>query len=187
MARKIDTSTIQGYAEMSVEDKLKALEGFEYEDNTAELERLKNSVSKANGEAAEWKRKHNELLSEEDRAKAEREEEQKKILEELETFRRSDRISKHKVSLMSNGFSEKNATEAAEALEAGDTARFYAVQKSHIEEVQANLKKELLGGTPTPPNGAGTSVMTKAAFLNLDSKAQAEYIALHPNWSNELK
>ena len=187
MAKKIDTSLIQGYDQMSVEDKLKALEGFEYEDNENELERLKTSVTKANGEAAEWKRKHNDLLSAEEREKVEREEAQKKMLEELEAFRKSDRISKHKVSLMANGFSEKNATAAAEALEAGDADKFYAVQKSHIEEIQATLKQELLGGTPTPPNGAGTTAMTKADFLKLDSKAQAEYIAMHPNWSNELK
>ena len=37
---KIDTSKITGYAEMSAEDKLKALEAFEYEDNAAELEKL---------------------------------------------------------------------------------------------------------------------------------------------------
>lgn len=55
---KIDTSKITGYAEMSAEDKLKALEAFEYEDNAAELEKQKAAVSKANSEAAEWKRKH---------------------------------------------------------------------------------------------------------------------------------
>ena len=43
---KIDTSKIPGYADMSAEDKLKALEGFEYEDNAAEVERLKNANSK---------------------------------------------------------------------------------------------------------------------------------------------
>lgn len=61
---KIDTSKITGYAEMSAEDKLKALEAFEYEDNAAELEKQKAAVSKANSEAAEWKRKHNALLGE---------------------------------------------------------------------------------------------------------------------------
>lgn len=53
---KIDTSRIEGYADMSTEDKLKALEGFEYEDNAAELSRQKNAISKANSDAAQWKR-----------------------------------------------------------------------------------------------------------------------------------
>ena len=50
---KIDTSKIEGYAEMTPEQKLAALEGFEYEDNSAELEKQKNALSKANSEAAE--------------------------------------------------------------------------------------------------------------------------------------
>ena len=71
---KIDTSKITGYAEMSAEDKLKALEAFEYEDNAAELEKQKAAVSKANSEAAEWKRKHNALLGEDEKKKQEQEE-----------------------------------------------------------------------------------------------------------------
>ena len=70
---KIDTSKITGYAEMSAEDKLKALEAFEYEDNAAELEKQKAAVSKANSEAAEWKRKHNALLGEDEKKKQEQE------------------------------------------------------------------------------------------------------------------
>ena len=49
---KIDTSRIAGYADMSLEDKLKALEAFEYNDNASELEKQKAAVSKANSEAA---------------------------------------------------------------------------------------------------------------------------------------
>ena len=41
------TDRIAGYAEMSAEDKLKALEALEEADNSAELERMKNAVSKA--------------------------------------------------------------------------------------------------------------------------------------------
>ena len=43
---KIDTSKITGYAEMSAEDKLKALEAFEYEDNAAELEHDQRCMAK---------------------------------------------------------------------------------------------------------------------------------------------
>ena len=54
---KIDTTKIEGYADMTAEQKLAALEAFELPDNnSAELERLKNAVSKANSEAAEYKK-----------------------------------------------------------------------------------------------------------------------------------
>ena len=76
---KIDTSKIKGYAEMSLDDKLKALEAFEYEDNAAELEKQKAGVSKANSEAAAWKKKHNELLSEDEQQKQQQAEDIRKL------------------------------------------------------------------------------------------------------------
>ena len=60
---KIDTSKITGYAEMSAEEKLAALEAFEIEapkSGTDETEKLKAALSKANSEAAEWKRQFRE-------------------------------------------------------------------------------------------------------------------------------
>lgn len=56
---KIDVSKIEGYAEMTAEQKLAVLESYEYNDYSGEVERYKNAASKANSEAAEWKKKHN--------------------------------------------------------------------------------------------------------------------------------
>ena len=52
---KIDTTTIEGYADMTAEQKLAALEAFEYEDNSAEIEKLKKNLSKANSERGRQK------------------------------------------------------------------------------------------------------------------------------------
>ena len=60
---KIDTTKITGYAEMSAEEKLKALEEFEIvipKPDTDEADKLKAALSKANSEAAEWKRQFRE-------------------------------------------------------------------------------------------------------------------------------
>ena len=72
---KIDITKIEGYDKMTPEEKLAALEAFEYEDNFSELEKYKNAASKANSEAAEWRKKHNALLSEEEQKKQANEEE----------------------------------------------------------------------------------------------------------------
>ena len=58
---KIDITKIEGYDKMTPEEKLAALEAFEYEDNFSELEKYKNAASKANSEAAEWRKKHNSM------------------------------------------------------------------------------------------------------------------------------
>ena len=49
---KIDTSKISGYSEMSIDDKLKALESYEYDDNLSEVERYKNAVTKTSAEVS---------------------------------------------------------------------------------------------------------------------------------------
>lgn len=97
---KIDTSKITGYAEMSAEDKLKALEAFEYEDNAAELEKQKAAVSKANSEAAEWKRKHNALLGEDEKKKQEQEEKFANMEKELSELREAKRVSEFKAKFI---------------------------------------------------------------------------------------
>lgn len=85
---KIDASKIEGYEEMSVEEKLAALENYEYEDNSSEIEKLKAVISKANSEAAEWKKKHNALISEDEQKKQAAEEELQALREQVESMNR---------------------------------------------------------------------------------------------------
>ena len=69
---RIDTQKIEGYADMTPEQKLAALEGFEFEvqqQDPAEIQRLKDAVSRANSEAADYKKQLRAKLSD-DEAKA---------------------------------------------------------------------------------------------------------------------
>lgn len=150
---KIDTSGIVGYAEMSVEDKLKALEGFEFEDNIRELERLKGAVSKANSEAAAWKKKHNELLSEEERQKLERAEKLAEMENELVELRKSKTVSDYKAKLMSQGYDDALAEETALAMVDGDTAKVFANQEKFLSEYTKKLNAERLKNVPKPTPG----------------------------------
>ena len=76
---KIDTSKIEGYESMTAEQKLAALEAFEYNDNAEELEKQKAAVTKANKEAAEHKRKLQEKQSDEEKKAQEEAEERERI------------------------------------------------------------------------------------------------------------
>ena len=56
---KIDVSTIDGYADMTAEEKLAALEAFEFDDHSSELadlEKYKDATTKATKEASEYKK-----------------------------------------------------------------------------------------------------------------------------------
>ena len=71
---KIDTTMIEGYETMSAEDKLKALEEYEFETpapkENDEVTNLKAALSRANSERAEWKRQFREKQTEAERAEA---------------------------------------------------------------------------------------------------------------------
>ena len=179
---KIDTSTITGYADMSPEEKVKALEALEYEDNTSELERYKNAVTKANKEAAEWKKKHNELLSEEDRKKAERDEEVQAMREELDNLRKDRKKSEYKAKFIAEGYEEALAEESAEALLDGDYEKFFAQHKKFLDAHDNNVKAGLIGQRFDPPaggNGEG-GLMTKEKFAKLSPKERFEFSEQHP-------
>ena len=154
---KIDTTQIPGYAEMSAEDKLKALEAFEYDDNAAEVERLKGAVSKANSEAAGWKKKHNELLTEDERKKQEDADALANMKKELDELRKDKTISEFKAKLIAQGYDEALASDTAQAMADGDTAKVFANQGKFLEDYAKKVKADAMKKTPKPPAGDDSS------------------------------
>lgn len=164
---KIDVTKIEGYESMTPEQKLAALEAYEYDDNLAELERYKNATSKANSEAAEWKKKHNQLLSEEEQKKIATEEELASIKNEVETLRKDKAIASNKAKLVALGYDESLADETAAAIVSGDTEKVFANQKKFLDLKEKALRKELLEDTPSPAPGAGGNTLTKDDFKKM--------------------
>lgn len=177
---KIDASKIEGYDTMSVEEKLAALENYEYDDNLGELERYKNAVSKANSEAAEWKKKHNALISEDEQNKLAAEEELNSLREKVEAMEREKTISEHKAEFLALGYDEDLANESANALANGDTAKVFAIQRKFIEAHDKVLKTELLKGTPTPPAGNGSDTMTLEKLKGMSIADRYEFSVSNP-------
>lgn len=154
---KIDTSKIEGYAEMTPEQKLTALEGYEYEDHSEELERQKAAVTKANGEAAEWKRKHTALLSEDEKKKQEDADKLASMEKELAELRKGKVVSDYKAKFVAQGYSEELADETAKALADGDMTKVFANQQKFLADYAKGVKAEALKGTPKPPAGGSST------------------------------
>ena len=158
---KIDTSKITGYAEMSAEEKLKALEDFEIEapkDNSAEVSNLKEALSKANSQAAEWKRQFREKQTEQERAEAERVEREKAVEEELRGLRRDKAVSGYVAQCLALGYDKDLALRAAEAMADGDAATVLACQQDFLDNKKKELEAVALGKQPPitpgkPPKG----------------------------------
>lgn len=154
---KIDVSKITGYAEMTAEEKLKALEEYEFEapkDNSEEVKNLKESLSKANSQAAEWKRQFREKQTEQERAEAERAEREKAVEEELAGLRRDKAVSGYIAQYLSLGYSKELAMKAAEATADGNAAGIMECQQEFLEVKKQELEAAALNRQPTITAGS---------------------------------
>ena len=157
---KIDTTKINGFAEMTAEEKLAALEAYEFEapapakDND-EVSKLKTALSKANSEAADWKRQLREKQSEQERAEAERKEHEAAVEEELKTLRRDKTVSGYLAQCLALGYGKELALKAAEAMADNDAAAIIACQQEFLEiktkEIEAAALNKQPGLTPGAP------------------------------------
>ena len=189
---KIDTSKIEGYAEMTPEQKLAALEGYEYEDHSEELERQRAAVTKANGEAAEWKRKHTALLSEDEKKKQEDADKLASMEKELAELRKGKVVSDYKAKFVAQGYSEELADETAKALAEGDMTKVFANQQKFLTDYAKGVKAEALKGTPKPPAGGSStdvdfSKKIEEAQKSGDLTAVAYYTRLQAQAEAEAK
>lgn len=179
MAR-IDTTKIEGFAEMSAEDKLKALTEYEFEvpeQDNSEVTRLKAALSKANGEAADWKRQFREKQTEAERAASEREENEKAIRNELETLRKEKETAGLIAQFMATGYDRDLAQRAAEAMVDGRTSDVISIQTEFLTNKQKELEAAALNMQPKLSTGATPS--TTQAELEEMNKMR-HYFGLPP-------
>ena len=155
---KIDVSTIQGYSEMSAEDKLKALEEYEFETpapkENDEVTKLKAALSKANSDAAEWKRQFREKQTEAERAEAERKEHEAAVEDELRTLRRDKSVSGYVAQYLALGYTQELALKAAEATADNDAATIMSCQQEYLAEKTKELEAAALNKQPTITAGS---------------------------------
>ena len=160
---KIDTSSIEGYDGMTPEQKIAALEGFEFKtpepaaDSAAELQRMKNAVSKANSEAAEYKRQLRAHQSEEEVKAAQEKELREKLEQELESLRTEKAISALTASYLGLGYGEDMAKANAQALHDRDYQTVFANQKKFLEDLKKSAAADALKAQPDLTQGASMS------------------------------
>lgn len=175
---KIDVTKIDGYESMSAEDKLKVLEGYEFDvpaqkDNSEEVKNLKESLSKANSQAAEWKRQFREKQTEAERAEAERAEREKAVEEELKSLRRDKSVSGYVAQCLALGYSAELAQKAAEAMADGNTSEIFACQQAFLEAKQKELEAAALNKQPTITSGSPPT--SKVAEVEAQNKMRAAW------------
>ena len=175
---KID---IENYAEMTPEEKIAALEA-----NYSSVAQHKANADKAASEAAEYKKKLRERMTEDEAKAAKAAEEHAAMMAELEALRTEKLIAGYTNSYLTMGYEEKLAKSTAEALAKGDMDTVFKNQKTHADAREKALRTELLKGTPPPAAGGTDTGMTKEKFSKLTLAEKAEFAEKNPETYKEF-
>ena len=141
---------------MTMDEVTEALKNVQLpKDQSAEIEKLKQTISNSNSEAAEWKRKYQSTLDDATRKQQEAEEQAQKNAERLAQLEKEKVIAGYKASYLAMGYDEELAADTANALAEGNDAKLFENQKKHQEAVEKKAREEALRGSGRP-GGSGS-------------------------------
>ena len=183
---KIDTTKIENYSDMSLEDKLKALEAYDVPDPDMSGFVSKEQFDKTASELAAKKKELRDKLTDDEAAKQKEQEERESMQKELDALRRESVVSKNKARLVALGYEEALADETAEAMADGKIEKVFANQKKHLEAFEKRVRAEALKNTPKPtPDGDGKT-MTLKTLREMSPADRLKFSQEHPEEYKEL-
>lgn len=172
---------------MTFEEVESALESVTIpEDNSAEIERLKNALSKSNSEAAGYKKQLREKMTEDEQKKQREQEEREELQNKYDKLLRESVIAKNKAKLVALGYDESLADETAEAMADGDSEKVFANQQKHLASFEKKVRAEALKNTPKPTPDGDSKTMTLEKFRKLDPAERHKFYTEHPDEYKEL-
>lgn len=188
---KIDTTKIEGYENLSAEDKVKALEGFEYDVPKSEDESgLKKLLSDRNSEIKKLKDEIRSKMDASEREKLEKEEELEKLRQTVAEFEKANKTASLKASYLAIGYNEELATKRATFMADGDLVNATAVEKEFLAWHDKELKAEKIRSTPAPSSGGFGSpekTVTLDEFKKMGISEMKALKAEHPEIYEELR
>lgn len=133
--------------------------------------KLKRAMDKASSEAADYKKKYNATLSEQEQASLEKAEEQARRDERLAELEREVSIHKFTEQFLDLGYDKESASKAATAQVDNDIDTLFALQKKVIEEKVLAKEQELYRDIPRAKTGVYAS-MTKEQIMAIPDRAE---------------
>lgn len=177
---KIDTSTIEGYSDMTPEQKIAALEAYESAEPDYSGYVKKDVFDKTASELAAKKKELNAKLSEDEKKRRQEQEDREKLQSAYDQLLRDSKISKFKAELLAMGYEDKLASETAEAMVDGDNDKVFANQKKQLEVVQKAARAEALKNTPKPQPDGDEKAMTLTEFRKLSPQERYAFAEKNP-------
>ena len=177
---KIDTKKIEGYEAMTAEEKVQALESHDF-DGYVE----KKVFDDAAREASEYKKKWKATLTEKEQLEIEEAEKRKEMEDRLKQLEDEKQMASYTAKYVGLGYDNDLASETARALLDGDMDKVFSNQQKFAETKEAELKKQMLESTPTPPPG-GDKKMTKEEFMKMSLADKNAFAMSNPDEYKEL-
>lgn len=177
---KINTDKIQGYADMTPEEKIKALEAFEMAEPDYTGYVKKEVFDKTASELADSKKQLREKMSADEIKAKEDAEKQAELQSNYDALLRKVSISENKAKLLALGYEDKLAGETAEAMTEGNLDKVFANQKKHLETVEKKIREDVLHNTPKPEGGSSSSTMTKEKLRGMTANERYEFAQKNP-------
>lgn len=150
------------------------------EDNFAEIERLKNALSKSNSEAAGYKKQLREKMTEDEQKKQKEQEEREELQNKYDKLLRESVIAKNKAKLVALGYEEALADETAEAMADGDSDKVFANQQKHLASFEKKVRAEALKDTPKPTPDGDSKTMTLEKLRKMSPQERYDYSVKNP-------
>lgn len=183
---KVDVTKIEGYENMTPEQKIAALEGFDMPDPDYSGYVKKDVFDRTASELANTKKQLKDKMTDDEAAKQKEKEEREELEKNYQALLRKSTVSEHKAELLGMGYEEKLAQETAEAMADGDTAKVFANQKKHLEAVEKKVRAEALKDTPKPTGDGDSKTMTLDKLRKMTPQERYAYSVEHPDEYKEL-
>lgn len=163
---------------MTLEEINAALSEFKMpEDQTGEIDRLKQALSKSNSEAANYKKQLREKMSADELKEKEDAERREKLQSDYDELLKKVRLSETKSKLLSLGYDSDLAEDTAKALVEGDFDKMFENQKKHLDSVEKQVRADVLKDTPRPTGGNSAKLTVDEIMKIKDSSERQNAIA----------
>lgn len=155
---KISTDSIQGFADMTPEQKLEAIMALEVPDPVDLSGFVKKDVFDAKAsEAANLAKQLRSKQTDDEAAKAQADADRKALEENYNALLKKSTVAEHTAKLLALGYEEKLARETAEALFDGDMDKVFSNQQAFKAAIEKAIKADVLKQTPAPSGAGGAS------------------------------
>lgn len=187
---KIDITKIDGFDQMTADEKIAALENYEFQEKEPDYTGyVKKSIfDKTASELAKKKKDLENYMTEDEQKESQRQEELSTLKEQYNNLLHTVKISETKSKFLELGYDENMALDTANALVDGDLEKVFANQKVFQENMKKNIKADLLKNTPEPVGDSTTheTKMTMEKLKKLTPKERLKFSKEYPDEYNKL-